>query len=539
MNEINNTENINTNETVDTGVYVMTSSAETSACSSSTTTTEEGVITPEIPEEGSGNEGGYTPPTDPDTGADSTTTDDGTYIPPDNPDSGADSTTTDDDSTNDTETTDTVLGLRTIKTCRVRKDMSMDDSAILKNSSGANVTLTVGETVPLLSTSTISANDRVWYRILYNGMMLYVTADDESFEEIDVAAPSIPEGRDIFANPGLDSNINIRCTPFESSGNIIGQFAHGTNLTLTCNTPQNSEWFAVYGKNKNGTYTYGWCSGRYLAYYFLNTIRDCYVRTSMVISSSTILKDSSGKSVVLREDTVDSVRLWKLDKLTGGEYRDHNNNIRNDWYMVEYNGQIAYVTADSFYIFGFGEPMIDENQNSDVSLLTPISSNNYLSQSQMENNAMIVYDYLSKQGWSKNAICGAIANMQAESTINPGLWEKGNATNPGYGLVQWTPATKWTDYADSYGYNHSDLNRQLEYLIYSMQPGRGEWLVGGVASTYQLYASEYISSTRSAYDLAIVFLLCYERPLDQSDSVKSYRGSLANNWLSFFNSLGW
>ena len=251
----------------------------------------------------------------------------------------------------------TVPGLKTIKQCRIRTDMSMDDSAILKDSSGASVKLNVGDTVPLLSTT----NDSDWYRILYNGMMLYVT-NDGSFEEIDVAPPSIPEGRDIFANPGLDSNINIRSTPFEISGNIIGQFAHGTNLTLTCNTPQNSEWFAVYGKNKNGTYSYGWCSGRYLAYYFLNTIRDCYVRTSMVISPSTILKDSSGKSVVLREDTVDTVRLWKLNTLIGGDYSDHNGKVRNDWFMVEYNGQIAYVTAYSFYVFGFGEPMIDENQ---------------------------------------------------------------------------------------------------------------------------------------------------------------------------------
>ena len=252
----------------------------------------------------------------------------------------------------------TVPGLRTIKQCRVRKDMSMDDSAILRDSSGTSVKLNVGDTVPLLSPT----NNSEWYRILYNGMMLYVT-NDGSFEEIDVPSPSIPEGRDIFANPGLDSNINIRSTPFEAAGNIIGQFAHGTNLTLTCNAPQNSEWFAVYGKNKNGTYSYGWYSGRYLAYYFLNTIRDCYVRTSMVINSSTILKDSSGKSVVLREDTVDSVRLWKLDKLTGGEYSDHNGKIRNDWYMVEYNGQIAYVTADSFYISNFGEPLIDESQD--------------------------------------------------------------------------------------------------------------------------------------------------------------------------------
>jgi hypothetical protein len=298
---------------------------------------------------------------------------------------------------------DTVAGLKTIKQCSIRKDMSMDDSAILKNSDGTSVLLDVDYTVPLLSNSTISENDRAWYRILYNGMMLHVTADNQSFEEIDVAAPSIPEGRDIFANPGLDSNIDIRCTPFESSGNIIGQFAHGTNLTLTCNTPQNSEWFAVYGKNKNGTYTYGWCSGRYLAYYFLNTIRDCYVRTSMVISSSTILKDSSGKSVVLREDTVDSVRLWKLDKLTGGEYRDHNNNIRNDWYMVEYNGQIAYVTADSFYIFGFGEPLIDECQDDE-------NTNNTISQKEKIYAATVYAEAGGQNYRTKQAVAHVMNN---------------------------------------------------------------------------------------------------------------------------------
>lgn len=291
---------------------------------------------------------------------------------------------------------DTVPGLKTIKQCRVRKDMSMEDSAILKDSSGANVKLNVGETVPLLSFSTISANDRVWYRILYNGMMLYVTADDESFEEINVPTPPIPEGRDIFANPGLESNMDIRSTPFDITENIIGELAHGTTITLTSNTPQNSEWFAIYGRTTTGNYTYGWCSGKELAYYFLNTIRDCYVRTSMEISNSTILSDSSGHSVVLRADTVDSVRLWKLDKLTGGEYSDYNGNIRNDWYMVEYNGQIAYVTADSFYLFGFGEPLIDEEQNID-----PPSEDNpvALPEHASDNCLEFIIDYEGKDFW--------------------------------------------------------------------------------------------------------------------------------------------
>lgn len=254
-------------------------------------------------------------------------------------------------------------GLKTIKQCRIRKEMSMDDSAILKDSSGTNVKLNVGDTVPLLSPTTISANGRVWYRILYNGMMLYVTADDESFKEVYVSAPQVPTGRDIIANPGVGSNIKIRSTPTEVNGNIIAQVAHGTNLTLTCSSPQNQTWYAVYVQLSNGTYSYGWCSGKYLAYYILKTIKDCYVRTAMTISSSTILKNSSGKSVVLRANTADSIRLWKLAKQTGGEY-DDNGKTRNDWYMVEYNGQIAYVTADSFNLYAFGEPLVGGNNPS-------------------------------------------------------------------------------------------------------------------------------------------------------------------------------
>lgn len=294
-------------------------------------------------------------------------------------------------------------GLKAKKQCYVYKVMLISDSTILKDADNNNVILETGDIVPLLSSSPISANNRVWYKILYNGMMLYVTADDESFKKTNVPMMSSPEGRDIFANLELDSDIDIRSTPFETNGNIIGQFAHGTNLTLTCNTPQNSEWFAVYGKNKNGAYSYGWCSGKYLAYYSLKTIRDCYVRTSMVISALTILKDSSGKSVVLRENTADSVRLWKLSTLTGGDYSDYNGNIRNDWYMVEYYGQIAYVTADSFYVFDFGEPLIDENQDNE-------NINNTISQKEKIYAATVYAEAGGENYRSKQAVAHVMNN---------------------------------------------------------------------------------------------------------------------------------
>ncbi len=86
----------------------------------------------------------------------------------------------------------------------------------------------------------------------------------------------------------------------------------------------------------------------------------------------------------------------KLGKLTGGDYSDYNGNIRNDWYMVEYNGQIAYVTADSFYVFGFGEPMIDENQDEN----NPSDDNATVLPTRASNNCLeFIIDYEGKNFW--------------------------------------------------------------------------------------------------------------------------------------------
>lgn len=366
---------------------------------------------------------------------------------------------------------------------------------------------------------------------LYGNTSLFSCKDAQPINSDDFETPEHLNALDqICVNTGNGSNLNIRALP-SKNGNVLGQFANGRKLALILESPRNEKWYAVYGRTVDGTYKLGWCSGEYLGNYVeYGTLVD--VNTLNVRSGAGTNYTSLG--AISKGDTVE---ILEKNCATASGYT---------WHKILYNGSEGYVVAgnntpnftfETKWVALAGES--DSYENVDVSALTPIASNEYLTQRQMENNAMIIYDYLLKQGWTKNAICGAIANMQAESTINPGLWEKGNTTNPGYGLVQWTPATKWTDYADIHGYNYSDLNRQLEYLSYSMQPGRGEWLVGGVTPTYQLYADEYISSTRSAYDLSIVFLLCYERPLDQSDSVKSYRGSLANSWLSFFNSLGW
>lgn len=83
-----------------------------------------------------------------------------------------------------------------------------------------------------------------------------------------------------------------------------------------------------------------------------------------------------------------------------------------------------------------------------------------LSRSQMQQNAQYIYSYMhSKYNWTLNAVCGLLANAEAESTINPSRpqnnavnnqwWDSapgrtGTAPNPtttwyGFGLFQVTP----------------------------------------------------------------------------------------------------
>lgn len=49
------------------------------------------------------------------------------------------------------------------------------------------------------------------------------------------------------------------------------------------------------------------------------------------------------------------------------------------------------------------------------------SGNFYLNMPQMTENAKHIMSYLLDKGWTKNAICGMLGNMQTESTINPGI----------------------------------------------------------------------------------------------------------------------
>lgn len=159
-----------------------------------------------------------------------------------------------------------------------------------------------------------------------------------------------------------------------------------------------------------------------------------------------------------------------------------------------------------------------------------------LSQTEMKVNADYIYTSLLNAGWTANSVCALLGNMQAESTINPGRWQGDNvgSTSNGYGLVQWTPSTKYTDWCSDNGFSDpSEMDSNIARIQYEVDNGV-QWIS---TSDYPLSFEDFTKSEQSIEYLAKAFLLCYERPADQSVSVQNYRGDLARAWYNYLSDL--
>lgn len=153
------------------------------------------------------------------------------------------------------------------------------------------------------------------------------------------------------------------------------------------------------------------------------------------------------------------------------------------------------------------------------------SANRYLTLAEMKVNASYIYGYLNTRGWTLNSVCGMLGNMQTESTINPGIWQslkEGNLSG-GYGLVQWTPATNYLNWADSRGLQRDSLDSQCERFEYEVA-NRLQWINPNMSF------QEFKVSTDTPYNLAMKFLRYYERPKNPN---QPNRGTQANFWWSY------
>lgn len=118
--------------------------------------------------------------------------------------------------------------------------------------------------------------------------------------------------------------------------------------------------------------------------------------------------------------------------------------------------------------------------------------------------------------------------MESESTINPGIWQSlkyGNYTG-GYGLVQWTPATNYTDWAEANGYSITDGDAQLKWIDEETVK-TGQWIK---TDTYNFSFNEFKVSTKSPEYLASAFLKNFERA---GVEVEENRRTQARAWYSF------
>lgn len=182
-----------------------------------------------------------------------------------------------------------------------------------------------------------------------------------------------------------------------------------------------------------------------------------------------------------------------------------------------------------------------------------------LTQSEMENNASLIFNALSAKGWTLAAIAGALGNMQSESTLNPGACEGGHGTprgssqfyGGGLGLIQWTdyPAYQaayrhpilW--YAAQNNANWYDgiiqcnlLNEANNSAITSCGYNEGARWGWQTSNSYpSISFSSYKAFTGTPEDAAIYFFYDMEWHYSVEDGTLSTRKQRARYWYDYLS----
>lgn len=163
-----------------------------------------------------------------------------------------------------------------------------------------------------------------------------------------------------------------------------------------------------------------------------------------------------------------------------------------------------------------------------------ISKNSPTTLAEMQNNALMVAEYWGRSAIEvkPNALYGMLGNMQAESGINPGAWQGYVVNyNRGYGVVQWTPATNFTNWATANGYEITSGEAQMKRIEYEYNAGIQYYKT----SAYPLTFAQYMQSDESPEYLASAWMHNYERP--NSYAQEGQRRANARYWYNYFNNI--
>ena len=248
---------------------------------------------------------------------------------------------------------------------------------------------------------------------------------------------------------------------------------------------------------------------------------------------------------------------------------------KQNWRKAE-NGKAVKSWIDDYVFQGFIYPPQTSASKTDL-----CTKNSYgISLEEMKPNARYIWQYLGSRGWTLNAVAALLGNMQQESKLSPGVWEnvvtdcetidattgvhtlttKGKQFSDGYGLTQWTPATKFFTWCNNGGAKGNangsggvlpywEIDTQLMRIEAEVAASTGSWIEGlsqwikKASKGYDMTFSEFITSDKDAAWLAGAFAFCYERParstgsLAEQDALKEERGGYGKYWYDYLNSL--
>lgn len=157
------------------------------------------------------------------------------------------------------------------------------------------------------------------------------------------------------------------------------------------------------------------------------------------------------------------------------------------------------------------------------------TGNFYLSDDRERVNVAWLYQALGANGWTIEAVAGMCGNTHVESTTNPGIWQN-LAVNkgPGYGLTQWTPFRKYTDWCAKNGLEKSDMESAVKRLLFEVKNPSLQWVIhDGYPETFE----EFTKSTKSPRYLAGVFFRNYEMANNSTQPEREDKAQVFYNFL--------
>jgi LysM repeat protein len=137
----------------------------------------------------------------------------------------------------------------------------------------------------------------------------------------------------------------------------------------------------------------------------------------------------------------------------------------------------------------------------------------WLTESESLNNAQMVANHFKGSDWTKESLAAMIGNMRHESSINPNMYEYGYIweDDRGFGLVQWTPRSKYWNWATARGLDERHGDSQLARIDYEVE-NNIQWIA--VDKVEGLTFQEFRTNARgwSVEKLTEAFTWGYERP---------------------------